>query len=307
MLKVAMLLSLSTLLVSAEIVSRTQVIMGTMATISLESSQKYKIQEGFTFLKNIESSLSSYDHNAKVYKLNLSKKVDGDKYLFEILNKSRYFYHLTEGYFDITIGSVTKDLYGFGDRENIPNLKQLQLAQIDINGIHIDHETITLDNGLKLDFGGIGKGYGIDKLSTYYQKQNISKGRVAISGDIRCFTPCTFEIQSPFEKAKSLLKYKAKISNLSISTSGTYERYIKFQKYHHLINPKTKKQGRAFVSVTILTKADNTKADAIATAVSVMPEDKAIDFLLLQDVGFILVQIDKTIISANLEPFVVSK
>ena len=59
--------------------------------------------------------------------------------------------------------------------------------------------------------------------------------------------------------------------------------------------------------MTILTKADNTKADAIATAVSVMPEDKAIDFLLLQDVGFILVQIDKTIISANLEPFVVSK
>ena len=288
----------------AQMFTRNQVIMGTIATITLED--KSFIQKGFRLLYEVEHALSSYNKEAKLYKLNHQKEIYHDKYLLEVLQKSKYFYKLTHGYFDISIGSVTKEVYHFG-QEQASDLKALQRAKIDINAFAITDTKVTLEKGITLDLGGIGKGYGVDVVSDYYHDKNITQGKVAISGDIRCLDLCEFSIQSPFEKGKTILTFSSKIPNLSISTSGTYERFKKSKELHHLINPKTKKQGRAFVSVTIMIEADNTQADALATAVSVMPKEEAIQFLLAQDVGFILVEPDKTRWSANLEKFVTSK
>lgn len=283
--------------------TRNQVMMGTIATISLE--EKSQIQKGFALLKEVENSLSSYDTKAKLYQLNQIKTIYHDRYLLEALEKSQHFHQLTNGYFDITIGSVTKGVYHFGEEQE-PDFKALKGAKINIKGLSIDKDKVTLEKGVTLDLGGIGKGYGVDVVSDYYHDRGIMIGKVAMSGDIRCIDPCEFSIQSPFEKDEILLSFQAKTPNLSISTSGTYERFVKSKEHHHLINPKTKKQGRAFVSVTILTQADNTKADALATAVSVMPKVEAIEFLVGQDMGFILVEPDKTRWSANLEKFVTS-
>jgi len=288
----------------AKSTTRSQIIMGTIATISLED--KSYIQKGFSLLKEVEHALSSYDKTAKLYKLNQQKIIYHDKHLLEVLQKSKYFYKLTHGYFDISIGSVTKEVYHFGE-EQASDLKALQRAKIDIKAFTITDTKVTLERGITLDLGGIGKGYGVDVVSDYYHDKNITHGKVALSGDIRCLNLCEFSIQSPFEKGKTILTFSSKIPNLSISTSGTYERFKKSKELHHLINPKTKKQGQAFVSVTIMIEADNTQADALATAVSVMPKEEALQFLLEQDVGFILVEPDKTRWSANLEKFVISK
>ena len=285
--------------------TRSQVIMGTFCTISLEENKSKHIQEGFELFKTIESSLSSYDKNAKVYKLNHQEKVLSDKYLDEVLKKSREIYQVSEGYFDITIGSVTKGLYHFGEKEQIPTQKELRSAKVEMSGIIENNGSIFLKKGIKVDLGGIGKGYAIDKVAQYFSEQNIYNGKIALSGDIRCLNACEFAIQSPFEENKTLMILKSKIPNLSISTSGTYRRYIKEKKYHHLINPRSKKQGRAFVSVTILTNADNTKADAIATAVSVMPKEEALNFLKKEGVGSILVQRDENVSYCNLDKFII--
>lgn len=288
----------------SETISRSQVIMGTFSTITLEKKHQQEIQKGFELLKEIERSLSSYDKNAKVYQLNHQKSVDKDLYLAELLEESRKIYKESRGYFDISIGSVTKELYHFGEDEKIPTTKQLNDARIDFNGIREENSTLTLDKGITIDFGGIGKGYGVDKVAEYFKEQNISQGRIALSGDIRCLDFCSFQIQSPFEEEQTLMSFTSKIPHLSISTSGTYRRYIQEKSQHHLINPKTKKQGRAFVSVTILTHADNAKADAIATAVSVMPKKKALAFLKEQGVGFVLVEPSGTIIKGFLRSFI---
>jgi len=227
-----------------------------------------------------------------------------DTYLLEILKKSKQIHKESKGYFDISIGSITKKLYHFGEEEKTPTRKQLNDATIDFNGIQEENGTITVKEGITIDLGGIGKGYGVDKVSDYFNEQNITQGKVALSGDIRCLDICTFHIQSPFEENQVLMGFKSKISNLSISTSGTYRRYIKKKSQHHLINPKNKRQGRAFISATILTNSDNTKADAIATTVSVMPKAKALKFLKEQEVGFILVEPNGNIIQGNLEMFV---
>lgn len=281
---------------------RTQVIMGTFCTIKLEKIDK--IQDGFIYLKNLEKILSSYDRDADIYHLNKKKSIFANPYIKEILELSKMYHKRTNGYFDISIGSITKELYHFGEDEQIPNKKEIQDAVIGMDKIFIQKESIKIDEDITIDLGGIAKGYSVDKLSYYYQNQGIKKGEIVLSGDIRCFDKCEILIESPFDEKPFVLLH-SKIDNFSISTSGTYRRFVKNKKNHHLFNPKTKLQGRDFSSVTILSHKNNTLCDTYATAVSVMPSKAALEFLDKESkIGYILITAKGKVIYGNLDKFV---
>jgi len=285
--------------------SRTQVIMGTFATITLEEKNAANIQKGFQHLKDLESILSSYQKDADVYQLNQKKQLVSNPTLKDILKKSKAYHTQTQGYFDITIGSITKALYHFGEAEKIPTKEERAKAILGIDKIHTQNEIITLDKTITLDLGGIGKGYAVDSLSTYYHTLGIEKGKIALSGDIRCLDQCSIGIQDPYHEEKVFTTLHAKIPDLSISTSGTYRRFIESKTHHHLINPKSKSQGHAFVSVTIVTQADNTLCDVMATALSTMPKALALKFARSQnDFGYIFITPQGEVIKGNLEKFV---
>lgn len=287
------------------LVSRTQVIMGTFATISLEEKNTIYIQKGFQHLKDLESILSSYREDADIYQLNQHKKHPANPTLKDILHKSKTYYTQTNRYFDITIGSITKSLYHFGEDEQLPTKEEKNKAILGIETIKTQGEDITLGENIIVDLGGIGKGYAVDSLSTYYHSLGINKGQIALSGDIRCLDQCTIGIQDPYHDDKILLSLHAKVTDLSISTSGTYRRFIKSTTHHHLINPKIKSQGRDFVSVTIVTQANNTLCDVMATAIATMPKDIALKFVKSQtSFGYILVTSQKEVIKGNLDKFV---
>jgi len=287
------------------LVSRTQVIMGTFATLSLEEKNTTHIQKGFQHLQHLESILSSYQKDADVYQLNQHKQLPANPTLKDILTKSKDYHTQTQGYFDITIGSITKKLYHFGELEKIPTKLEREKAILGIDKVHIQNDIITLDKEITIDLGGIGKGYAVDSLSTYYHTLGIEKGQIALSGDIRCLNKCSIGIQDPYNEDNILTTLQAKVPDLSISTSGTYRRYIESKTHHHLINPKSKSQGRAFVSVTIVTQADNTLCDVMATAISTMPKDIALTFVKNQnDFGYILITPQGEVIKGNLEKFV---
>lgn len=279
--------------------------MGTYCTITLENPATPEIQEGFDYLRKIESVLSSYQPDSQVSRLNRGETVAYDPMLAEVLQRGRDFYTITEGYFDITVGSITKKLYHFGEEEQIPTEAQKQQAHLGIDRIEIGKEEISVGEGIVIDLGGVGKGYAIDLLSTAYREKNITQGSIALSGDIRCLDACTVEIQDPFTEEGTVAVLQSKIPNLSVSTSGTYRRYVQQQKEHHLINPKKKTQGRAFVSVTVVTAADNAYADAMATAISVMPYEEAVAFVRSQEkFGYLLISAEGQQRLGNLEKFV---
>ncbi|MEA2046849.1 MAG: FAD:protein FMN transferase [Campylobacterota bacterium] len=285
--------------------TRTQVLMGTFVNITLPQEYNTQISQSFATIKTIEDALSSYDENAKVYQLNQTHSVTSNSFLKEALEKSIDYYHNTQGYFDITIGSISKDLYHFGEEnETLPSKEARQKAVRNIDGIMINEQNITTQANIVLDLGGVGKGYAVDKVSTLLQEQNITQGIIALSGDIRCLHACVFELQSPYSQ-QTFARLNALTPNLSISTSGTYRRYVKTQEHHHLINPKTASQGKAFVSVSLFTHASNATIDAYATAISVMPKDIAFDFLKKHhEIGFVLVESDGTIRYGNVSGLV---
>jgi len=299
------LLLLPFLLYSQALQTRTQALMGTFVHITLPSQYNPQISQSFKLIKEIEHSLSSYDHEALVYRINLKHQVPYDDYLAEALQLSKIYYQDTHGYFDITIGSISKKLYHFGEENSsVPSKEALQQAKLNIEAIEINATTITTEKEITIDLGGMGKGYAVDKVADFLEEQNITQGIVALSGDIRCLNVCSFELQSPYSE-QTFASLTSEIPQLSISTSGTYRRYVGTQENHHLINPKTAKQGKAFVSVSLFTHADNAKIDAYATAISVMPEEVALAFLKEYDeVGFILVKSNGKIVYGNVEKFV---
>lgn len=293
------------LLFSQEMMTRTQALMGTFAHITLNKDHNRQISQSFNTIREIEHSLSSYDKEALVYKLNHTHKVAYDAYLAQAILDSKQYYTDTDGYFDITIGSISKKLYHFGeDNSTVPTKQDLQHAQMNINAIEINKTIISSDKNITIDLGGMGKGYAVDRVVSFLGDQNISQGMVALSGDIRCLDTCTFELQSPYSE-QTFAKLTSKHPQLSISTSGIYRRYIETQEHHHLINPKTASQGRDFVSVSLFSHTNNAKIDAYATAIAVMPREKALDFLHQhRELGFVLVEKEGKIIYGNLEKFV---
>ena len=302
--RILLLLLLIAIQLKAEEISRQQVIMGTFATLKVEKKDKKYISKAFNLMKKIEKSLSSYDKESLLYQLNKKRKIKADPYLFEAISKSKRYYKLSHGYFDITIGSLTKKLYHFGEEERLPTQEEINHAKLNMNAIKVQGETISLEENITLDLGGMGKGYAVDKVANYLREQNISHAIVVLSGDIQALHPTTIYLDSPFSST-IFAKLTTRLPNLSVSTSGTYRRFIKDKAHHHLLNPKTKKQGRSFVSITLLTSKNNTKIDAMATAIGVMSVEEALNFLKRhQEIGYILVRPNGDILQGNSEKLI---
>ena len=302
MLLKVLLLILFFLQLNAQITTRTQVLMGTFVSVSMEDKKYFN--SVFEIFSDVENSLSSYKKNALVYKLNKNRRVILDEYLYEALLLSKKFYKDTDGYFDIAIGSITKDLYSFGEDERVATYNELKKSNVKIDGVHFNKNIVYLDDGIKVDFGGIGKGYGVDKSAEFLKKNGIKKAIIAASGDIRCLGICKIDVNSPFSKAP-LASSKTKNKNSAISTSGNYNRYVKSVKNNHLIDPKQKKSEQNFISITLIGDFPNSYLDAYATAASVMPPKDAYKFLDSINIGYIVLQSDKKLkTSSNIYRYV---
>lgn len=291
-------------LLEAKTASRTQIIMSTFATISVDEKNANLVNNGFDIMKDIEMSLSSYNKNARVYLLNKNLHVENDGYLFEALSLCKKYYDVTDGYFDITVGSITKDLYRFGESVRVPTPLELEGAKVAFGALRFSEKEIFADNGIKVDLGGMGKGFAVDKVAEYFRSKDAAEAVISLSGDIRCISTCRINIQNPFIEDEKMLSFESTKSDLGISTSGNYNRYVLSTQNNHLIDPKAKKPQTSFISITLIGELSNSDLDAYATAASVMPAKMAYEFLESLGVGYIIMQSDEEIvISKNIAKY----
>ena len=309
LMKAFLLLFIIQVILIASMQSRTQVAMGTFISVKLEEEHIKYSSRIFEIFKEIEDSISSYKKDSVIFMLNKNKSAKLDRFAFESLNISKELYEDTDGYFDITVGSITKDLYHFGESEFIPHVKVLKSAKVGFERLKFDENRATLDSHVKVDLGGMGKGYAVDKAIEYLKKEGITKSVVAASGDIRCLKSCKIDIQNPQVNSSHvnsvLLSFETLGSEIGVSTSGNYNRYVKSSKNNHLINPKSKKSQEEFISITLISDISSTKLDAYTTAVSVMPKNQAYKFLKNRDIAYVILQADKKlVVSDNISKYV---
>jgi thiamine biosynthesis lipoprotein len=255
-------------------------------TVVAENEEKatQSISMAITEIKRIEQLFTTYNSDSQTNLINANAGIAPvvvDDEVYELIERSKGISKITQGAFDISYGSIDKTLWNFDkSMTQLPPLKEAQkmVHLIDYTNIILNEEnrTVFLKNkGMRIGFGGIGKGYAAERAKKVLQANGVCNGIINASGDLTAWglqpngAQWTIGIANPDfpQEAFSYLE----ISNKAVATSGNYEKYvmIKGKKYSHTIDPKTGMPISGIKSVTII--SDNAEfADAMATPIAVM-------------------------------------
>ena len=249
-----------------------------------ESWANEKIELAVNEIKRIEKLLTTFSEDSETNLINNNAGVTPvhvSEEIILLIERALRISSVTQGAFDISYGSVDKSLWNFDTTMSaLPNveLAKESVKLINYKNIIIDKTAGTVflkEKGMRIGFGGIGKGYAAEKAKALMQAQGVESGVVNASGDLTTWgnmpngEKWTIGIVHP-EMANSVFSYM-NVSDLSVATSGNYEKYIVIdgKKYSHTINPKTGLPVTGIKSVTIVsTNAE--VADAMATPVMIM-------------------------------------
>jgi thiamine biosynthesis lipoprotein len=235
-------------------------------------------------ISRIEKLLTTFNESSQTNMINQNAgitPVKVDKEVFDLIQRSLRISQLTQGSFDITYGSIDKRLWNFDTTmTELPDAKTAKQSVRLINYRNVilnerDGSVFLKEKGMRIGFGGIGKGYAADKAKHILQQKGVKSGIVNASGDLSAWglqpdgTPWTIGIADPYTKITPFSFLE--ISNMAVATSGNYEKYavINGKKYSHTIDPKTGFPVEGIKSVTIITQSAEL-ADAMATPVTVM-------------------------------------
>jgi FAD:protein FMN transferase len=243
-----------------------------------------RISEAIEEIKRIENLFTTFDDASQANRINKFagiKPVTVEKEVFDLIERSKKISALTQGAFDITYGSIDKSLWNFDtsmkslpDQETARNLVRL----IDYRNVILDEKNCTVllkEKGMRIGFGGIGKGYAAEQAKRLLKIKGVESGIVNAAGDLTTWgcqpdgTPWTIAIADPNASLKAFSYLN--ITDMSIATSGNYEKYalINGRKYSHTIDPKTGLPVTGTKSVTIIC-LNAEIADALATPVMIM-------------------------------------
>ncbi len=240
-------------------------------------------------MRRIETLISSWQENSQTDLINQSagiKPVQVDEELFQLINRSIKVSRLTQGAFDIS-GTLSRYFWNFNNTDSsLPTDKDISTLRylIDFNKIKLDRSCNTVylkESGMKIGFGGIGKGYAAQRAKTVMMKLGVNDGLINASGDLLCWgnppNSIGWEISIPDPLNPSYNKTKVKINHGSVVTSGSNEHYtiVDGIKYSHIINPRTGMPVTHTTNVTVLSP-DAEFGDALATAISVLPIEEGI-------------------------------
>jgi thiamine biosynthesis lipoprotein len=277
-----------------------QLVMGTFARIVVVARDTTTadkcVQDALAKIRAVDERMSDYKEDSEISRVNrkaAQKPVQVSPSTFEVLQRSITFSKLTDGAFDVTVGPLV-DLFHKAEKDlSAPSQEEFAQAKkkVGFEKLILDDANRTVRftvDGMRLDLGGIAKGYGIDQAVEAARRGGAVGVMVDIGGDVRCFgvppegrEHWRIGLQDPNSAVEGMngggLVMTLKVTNAAVATSGDYQQFviIKGKRYSHIMNRKTGTSVEGLTSVTIIT--DNaTDADALATAVSVMGPEKGV-------------------------------
>lgn len=262
---------------------QTQLLLGTYVEVISPDPRAGAIV--FSEIGRIEGMLSKYKPESEVSRLNQNGWVKVSPETFFILEKSRGFWELSGGAFDITVGPLM-DLWGFTNKDfRQPSDSEIQktLELIGTNKIILnktDYVVKFMFPGMKIDLGAIAKGYAVDCAVKKLKDAGITSCLINAGGQIyglgeKFGRPWKVGIRSP--RAKGFAGY-LEIKDQAVSTSGDYEQYFEKDKrrFSHIMNPRTGYPEDSKIISATVTAADGLTADALSTSIVVMGKDKGL-------------------------------
>ena len=252
-----------------------------------------QIDKGVKEIQRIEKLLTTFSEDSETNLINSNAGIAAVKVsteIIELIQRALKISSVTQGAFDLSYGSVDKSLWNFDT--TMTALPSKEVAKKSVRLINYKHIIVDIKNstvflkekGMRIGFGGIGKGYAAESAKKIMQAAGVQSGVVNASGDLTTWgtqangDKWTIGIVHP-ELVSAIFSYM-NISELSVATSGNYEKFIMIdgEKYSHTINPRTGLPVKGIKSVTIVsTNAEI--ADAMATPVMIMGIHAGLDMI----------------------------
>jgi thiamine biosynthesis lipoprotein len=275
-----------------------RIVMGTFSRVVVLAESKDVAQEcaeaALNLQRRVDELMSIYILDSELSKVNqhaFHKAARVTEETFEVLERAKHFSELTAGAFDVTIGPLGDLWRKAGDADAPPTDAEIADARskVGYDKLLLDPEAMTVKfavEGMKLDLGGIAKGYAIDRSVEVLKQGGAVGGMVDIGGDVRCFgTPAkgrkawVVGLQDPTvapdDMATDKLLMALNVSDAAVTTSGDYRRFteVRGERQSHIMDTESGRGANTLVSVTIIAP-DALTADALATAVSVLGPEK---------------------------------
>ncbi|MDD2916654.1 MAG: FAD:protein FMN transferase [Candidatus Gracilibacteria bacterium] len=239
--------------------TETRKLLGTsieVRVVSEDPKTPERIGYVFDYFSSVEQEFSRFLPDSDLSLLNRHKKMSVSKRFLELMYLSKKMYAETDGFFNPLV-SVAK--LGYRNSFEQGKFEAAEgVVNTDFDAVRITDDVITLEPGQALDFGGIGKGWAVDKGSELLRLFGYDNFFINAGGDIYASgnresskNGWIIGIENPFteEVIASIV-----LQDAAIATSGSYKRKwdMNQQAYHHLINPKTLGNEHAIVSVTLI-------------------------------------------------------
>lgn len=289
----------------------TQLLMGNRFEITVEAKTyaeaDFFLKKAVEEISRIEALLSTYQSTSETNLINENagiKPVKVSDETFSIIARSKKISEITQGAFDITYGSIDKRFWNFDtEMTSLPDedLAKKSIALIDYRNIILNTEekTVFLKNkGMRIGFGGIGKGYAAEKTKNLLKNLGVKAGIINASGDLSCWgipengKPWTIGIAHP--DFSDLPFSTLEVTDLSVATSGNYEKFVMIdgKRYSHTINPKTGFPVHGIKSVTVISPNAEI-SDALATPITILGTEKGLALInQLKDIECIIIDDD---------------
>lgn len=279
-----------------------------------ENTAYQHIEAAVAEIQRIEKLLTTFSENSQTSLINHYagiQPVKVDREVFDLIERSLRISRITDGYFDISYGGIDKSFWNFDrNMKQLPNPKLIKdhLKLVNYENILLNPEDQTVflkEKGMRIGFGGIGKGYAAEMAKRLLQKRGVQSGIVNASGDLTTWgmqsngKPWTVGIADP-DHVKQPFSYM-NITDMAVATSGNYEKFVMIngKKYSHTINPKTGMPVSGVKSVTIF--CPNAEiADAMATPVGIMGIKAALDLVnQIHQLECIIIDDDNTVYASQ--------
>lgn len=256
----------------------------------------------FTLLDGLEEEFSLAEENSFVSKLNnlsVNQPLAITERTKDILSKCKSFNNLTNKFNPavlplLDLWQLSSSTYKGKDGELIiPSESEIETKKenLDLNSLIINETTVCKNKDIKIDVGGVLKGYSADLIKEILIKNGHKKGYVNIGGSSLSFLTLDdgLQIRNPRNSSNNILFIsKQDIINKSISTSGDYERYYVKDgvRYSHIIDPNTASPSQTKIASATIVCEDGCFADAITTALCCMTKEELIEFTKTNLQGF---------------------
>ena len=263
---------------------REEAVMGTAIVVELWCERQAAGEAAITAVMDemhrIDRTMSPHKEDSELSRINRGAgagPVPVSAEMARLIVRAAEFSALSGGAFDITYAAVGQ-LYDYRNRVR-PGDDELARARAAVGwrNLLLDSQAGTVRfarPGMRIDLGGFAKGHAVDNATAILRRRGIAHAMVSAGGDSRVIgdrrgRPWTIGVRDPRRPGE--LAAMLPLEDVSISTSGDYERYFDADgtRFHHLIDPATGKSPRGIQSVTILAD-DGLTCEALSKIVFVL-------------------------------------